>query len=348
MLVTVGNKQHDQTARKIIGGPRPQLLGTPRTPRKISAEEDMMDDLPEKRRNVFRRALKGLGGRSSNDLAKIEDMLNQLLNEVADLKAVQEPPTNPTKYRGNGFSSYENMRDVAQDGYEPEGRAGTSSTDNLSDFHSNPPAHQMSGGRAIEGRRASQNRVSTVLEADEEPDTYLEAHEQNILDNQFEHNEQLLTPTREVPRTGSAPLGTPRRSTMPQGTQSNENTPRTEKSRNHKSTSSSFFPKISRWSKTTTSSVVDNFRNSNRTERPFSGVSHSGSELNYDDDHHYDPHGDDRLRSNTSLEHERAPSPLIPSQVSDKPAYQAHRDSLNLQHPQPRAGPTARYRRRRA
>jgi hypothetical protein len=39
----------------------------------------------------------------------------------------------------------------------------------------------------------------------------------------------------------------------------------------------------------------------------------------------------------------RPPSPLIPSQVSDNPKYQAHRNSLNLQHPQPRQGPTGRY-----
>ena len=65
--------------------------------------------------------------------------------------------------------------------------------------------------------------------------------------------------------------------------------------------------------------------------------------MNFNTNDHYDPQGDDRLRSNDSLEHERPPSPLIPSQVSEKPAYHAHRDSLNLQHPQPRPGPTARY-----
>lgn len=60
----------------------------------------------------------------------------------------------------------------------------------------------------------------------------------------------------------------------------------------------------------------------------------------------YDPRGDDRIRSNVSLENDRPPSPLIPSQVSnssEKPTYEAHRDSMNLQHPQPRVGTTARY-----
>ena len=79
-------------------------------------------------------------------------------------------------------------------------------------------------------------------------------------------------------------------------------------------------------------------------------MSHSGSDLDqdaYTGPEYYDHRGDDKLRSNTSLEREmqndRPPSPLVPSQVSENPRYQAHRDSLNLQHPQPRQGPTARY-----
>lgn len=69
---------------------------------------------------------------------------------------------------------------------------------------------------------------------------------------------------------------------------------------------------------------------------------------------------DDRLRSNGSLAREqqysqqqqpaalgaeqvRSPSPLIPDNESDGPRYQAHRNSLNLQHPQPRPGPTHRH-----
>jgi len=69
----------------------------------------------------------------------------------------------------------------------------------------------------------------------------------------------------------------------------------------------------------------------------------------------YDVHDDDRLRSNTSLAREerasirsaRSPSPLIPEEhlqyEMEDPKYQAHRNSLNLQHPQPRAGPTGRH-----
>jgi hypothetical protein len=47
------------------------------------------DDTPTKRRNLFRRALKGLSSRSHNDLKKVEDMLTDLLLETETLKHAQ-------------------------------------------------------------------------------------------------------------------------------------------------------------------------------------------------------------------------------------------------------------------
>ena len=349
MLVEAGNKQHDRTVQKVtLGGPRPQPAGAPRLSRRSSAEDE--EETTSKRRNVFRRALKGLSSRNQNDISKIEDMLVHLLGEVEGLKASQEARPTAGDTRVESLGSYNNLRAAGPDGYEPEGHAGTGST-GYSGYFSNPPSRENIAIRNRDGRQASQNRVSTVLEADEE----LDEHEQNVLDHQFENNERLLTPTKEHPRADSVPLATPPQIQMPTGTQSNEHTPRTntDKSRKHKSTSSSsFFPKISRWSKTTASSMGDNFRNSGRKERPFSEASRSGSELqHYDTNDHYDPQGDDRLRYNDSLGDEndvtpqenRPPSPLIPSQVSEAPKYEAHRNSMNLQHPQPRPGPTQRF-----
>ncbi|KAL9605361.1 MAG: hypothetical protein Q9179_001454 [Wetmoreana sp. 5 TL-2023] len=347
MIIDVGNKQHDRTAQKIINGPRPQPLGTPRVPRRASTEDEIAGDLPKKK-NVFRRALKGLGGRNSNDLARMEDMLIQLLEEVEELKAGQGLQRGDTVGRSGSQESYNNRsREIGADGYEPEGQAGTSSTGNQSANSSNSHIRQGNPMRSAEGRRASQNRVSTVLEGDEELETY----EQNVLNNQFDNNEELLTPTRGYARAGSVPLNTPPETRLPTGAQSNEHTPKTatDKSRKHKSSSSSFVPKISRWSKTTASSTGDNARNSRQQPRPLSEASRSGSDLQYNGNDHYDPQGDDRLRSNDSLAndpmgHEARPrSPLVPSNVSDDPKYQAHRNSLNLQHPQPRPGPTHRY-----
>ncbi|KAL8690511.1 MAG: hypothetical protein Q9218_004057 [Villophora microphyllina] len=341
MIIDTGNKQHDRTIQKIIGGPRPQPLGTPRVPRRASTEDEIVGDLPKKK-NVFKRALKGLGGRNSNDLARMEDMLIQLLEEVEELKTGQGMQRGDAAVRPGSQESYNSRsREVAADGYEPEGQA---STGNHSANSSTSPFRQGNAMRSSEGRRASQNRVSTVLEGDEE----LDAYEQNVLSN----NEELLTPTRGYPRGGSVPLDTPPQTYAPTGAHSNENTPRTDKSRKHKSSSSSFFiPKISRWSKTTTSSATDNARNSRQQPRPLSEASRSGSDIQYNTHDHYDPQGDDRLRSNDSLAndpmgHHEAPrprSPLVPSTVSEDPKYQAHRNSLNLVHPQPRAGGTDRY-----
>ncbi len=347
MIIDTADKQHERTTQKIIGGPRPQPNSGSRASRGISAEDEALDDLPAKRRNVFKRALKGLSMRSSNDLGKIEEMLQTLLGEVEGLKAAQGLRPNTSTQHTNSFNSYDDLHATAPEaGYEPEGHAGTGSTGNQSGYLSNSPSrHGVM--RNYEGRRGSGNRVSTVLEGDEE----LDAHEQALLSNQFENSEQLLTPTRDYVRHGSVPLNTPPQVHIPTGAHSNDNTPRTgtDKSRKHKSSSSSFFPKISRWSKTTASSVGDNFKSTNRKERPLSEASRSGSLLNYDANDHYDARDEDRLRSSYSLENERGgsqirpPSPLIPSQVAEDPKYQAHRNSLNLQHPQPRPGPTQRY-----
>ena len=350
ILVDASNKQHDRTINKIIlGGPRPQPAGATKFARRSPAEDE--EEMTAKKRNVFRRALQGLSSRNQNDISKIEDMLVHLLGEVEGLKASQEIRPSVGNTRDQSLKSYEKLRAAGPDGYEPEGQAGTGST-GQSGYFSNPSSRETSAMRNRDVRQGSQNRVSTVLEADEEPDE----HEQNVLDHQFENNERLLTPTKENLRAGSVPLATPPQVHLPTGTHSNEHTPRTgtDKSRKHKSSSSSIFgfPKISRWSKTTTSSMGDNVRNSGRKERPFSEASRSGSELqHYDNDDHYDPHGDDRLRSNESLEDDeditpqdnRPPSPLIPSQVSEAPKYEAHRNSMNLQHPQPRPGPTQRF-----
>lgn len=340
-------KQHDRTISKLtVGGPRPQPGAAP-TRRTLVEEEG--EDPAAKKRSIFRRALKGLGNRSQNDISKIEETLERLLNEVQDLKSGEFRASAPAMR--DSVDSYNNMRPAAADGYGPEGQTGTGSAGQSSHFLGSPSR----GPSAMRDfRNSSQNRVSTVLEADEE----LDDHERNVLDT------GLLTPTREHPRADSVPLQTPPQTQLPTGTQSNEHTPKTssDRTRKHKSNSSSFVPKFSRWSKTTTSSIADNPRNSNgRRERPFSEASRSG-ELQQYDNGHYSPTGDDRIRSTESfvndssataraqrqddMEEDRPQSPLIPSEVSAKsedPKYQAVRNSVNLQHPQPRPGPTHRY-----
>ncbi|EDN10585.1 predicted protein [Histoplasma mississippiense (nom. inval.)] len=342
MMIDANVKQHDRT-QKVVGGPRPQPLGIARTPRHTTADEDVERS---KRKGVFKRALKGLSLKGSNDLTRVEDMLVHLLLEVEALRASQEG-----RSLGTGVAnSKENFHEPGQDGYEPEGQTGTSSTGggDKSGFSNSP---RLAGDmKAASNRRGSDHRISPVMEGDEglEP---LTADEQDLLDQQAATDAQLMGHPK---RGGSAPLGTPPRVPLASGALSTDTTPKmsNDKSRKHKSSSSSFFPKISRWSKTTASSMGENIRNSiqtSRKDRYSSEISRSGSDLEqdgYNTNDYYDPHGDDRLRSNISLDQRqenRPPSPLVPSQLSEYPKYQAHRDSLNLQHPQPRQGPTDRY-----
>ena len=355
IMVDAGNKQHDRTIQKlIIGGPRPQPPLNTRDSRGATGLDEG-DDAISKKRNVFRRALRGLGGRSQTDITRIEERLGLLLAEVQGLKNSQDPQLSATFLRHERSQSLNNLQ-MPIDDLQNLGDRLTVNSPGKGNRFSGSPSRGPSAIRGTEYRQTSLNRVSTVMEADEE----LEEHEREVLD---QHEQDLLTPTRENRRSESVPLGTPPQLQLPPGgTQSNDQTPKTstERSRKHKSTSSSFGPKVSRWSKTTASSIGDHFRNGTRKERPFSEASRSG-ELHQYEGEHYSPQGDDRIRSNDSFlkddqesperireeyeedEEERAPSPLIPSQVSEGPKYSAVRNSVNLQHPQPRPGPTHRY-----
>lgn len=347
MIMSQNDKRANVTEQRILQGPRPQPLGSPRVPR--SSTEDF-NDVEQKRKNVFKRALKGLSMKGDNDIKKIEAMLIQLLGEVEGLKEAQT--LNLSQHnRSNSLNSYENLRASGDPGYEPEGRSGTAESPNQSGFLSNPSSRRLVDMRSGFDLPHEPHRVSTVAEEDEE---YEE-------DGPYENTERMTTPTQEARRNNSLSQETPPPASRAyrDSSQSQENTPK----RKHKSNTSSLFgiPKISRWSKTTTSSHRDSEslpRNSGSGEqRPYSaGSGRSGSQVNiaYFGDGQYDLRDDERYRSNPSLVQEdlggvRSPSPLIPSEDGhdqygmDDPKYQAHRNSLNLQHPQPRPGPTGRH-----
>ncbi|KAK3054545.1 hypothetical protein LTR09_004274 [Extremus antarcticus] len=393
MIMQSTDRSVDQTVQKALNGPRPLPGDSPRTPRLQSQE-----DIQTKRKGVLRRALKGLtGSKSANDLAKVEGMLMQILDNVEDLKhqggsGAQRDIAGSvgSPYTTDSLDSYERLRNVPDSGYEPEGQAGTSSTPSHSGGLSlTPRGEKQQFHSGYDGRRNSVNRVSTVLEGDEEE---LEPHEAHVLENQFEHNEGFLTPTQENQRARgfTSPMGTPPHNGVPYGgLQPDEITPRsTDKQRKHKSTSSSVFgaPKVSRWSKTTTSSAAPDPATLDspnvRNRRPVSEASSRTESSSGYGDKQYELRDDDRLSSKQSFARDRdmadnksmrsqvskmtrTPSPLIPSEASinqrdvyddepspiqedldyelDDPKYQAHRNSLLLQHPQPRQGPTARH-----
>ncbi|KAL1310516.1 hypothetical protein AAFC00_000801 [Neodothiora populina] len=406
MIMKNTDRDADITVQKVLSGPRPMPAGAvpARSPRGSYDSEESAT----KRKNIFKRALKGLSSRNNNDLARIEDMLNQLLGDVEVLKVSQGAGAvrPPMSLRTDSLDSYdyEERRAGVSSGYEPEGEAGTSSTPNQSGGQlSLTPTKDKHFHSGYDGRRGSVNRVSTVMEEGDEDESYLNPHEEQILDDHFEGNPRLLTPTQEsYNKRSPRSIGTPPQARF---VDDRDRTPERspEQQRKHKSTSSSLFgiPKFSRWSKTTASTDQDYKRKSYQSNN--SKASRSGDSIDKDvyNDDDYRLRSDDRLRSTQSLAREqnaeaaslrsgrstltRTPSPLLPSENGsyhhekplmsggaghpspnnqlrqedlqrfdqdiddldaisfDDPKYQAYRNSLLLQHPQPRPGPTHRH-----
>ncbi len=345
VIITEVQGNTEKSVQKVINGPRPQPQSASRSLRQGSQDE-MYDDIRNKKRNVFRRALKGLSMKSSNDLGKIEDMLVTLLGEVEGLKVAQG--LKPNSHPGESFDdlgqedNYENDR-----GYEPEGNAGTSTASHASQSGHLSIPRGASGSRPFETRKFSDHRISTVPEGDEEE---AEHHEPAVLASQFDMDDRLLTPTREIPRGGSVPIGTPPQQYVAPASLSNDNTPKTDKKKKHASSSSSgWIPKVSRWSETTASTVLRGFRSSGRssgrkTEDQYAEPpSRSGSDLGNYQEHEHDPYGDDKLHSGFSQEQIQQYNENEPPLPPEDPKYKAQRNTLNLQHPQPRPGPTHSY-----
>jgi hypothetical protein len=366
VIITEVKENTEKTVQRAINGPRPYPGSAPRSIQGGSQAPTLNgDDLNAKKRSIFRRALKGLGTKGTNDLGRIEDMLMHLLTEVDVLKA-QTAPGNPGSNQGE--QSYDQLQPEVQyeqdHGYEPEGHAGTSTASHPS--QSGHLSIQSRGTSVKPGyeRKASAHRISTVPEDNEE---------------EYEHHRDdelhLMTPAQDQ-RGSSVPLATPPgAAAQTQTSMSNENTPRTEESKKHKSGRSSWFriPKISRWSETTASSGVPESRHSKQSSRDENGnfppgPSRSGSLDHYQDNYQFaapQPIQTDKLHTGFSEQdlthgglhedhgdqaYEQMPplSPPVPNWMSlsmtpEDPKYKAHRDSLNLQHPQPRPGQTERF-----
>lgn len=370
-VITEVKDNTERTVQRHIGGPRP-FPGS--AARSIQGSQGGTDN-EKKTRNLWRRALKGLGNKGTNDLTRIEDMLMQLLSEVDVLKE-------QTAHGGSSHESGPSMDNIQpavqyeQDrGYEPEGRAGTSTASYASQSgHLSIPRNASGYERKV----SSGHRISTVPEGDEEDyhdDSNIVIHNHSTTD--------MVGSGQEPERGNSAPRGpSPQRPLGIQTSLSNENTPRTDKGKKHKSNgSSSWFPKISRWSETTASSVGKAFRKSKETEGNSlrGGPSRSGSDLvAYEDYPVSDPYLEDFLHSGLSENSlnksqqgkdpnqiepsmeftlagvSRTPIPRSPSPVQSQfpinystpedPKYKAHRNSVNLQHPQPRPPQTEQYR----
>ncbi|KAH7148552.1 hypothetical protein EDB81DRAFT_650146 [Dactylonectria macrodidyma] len=358
--VIFANSESTEKLYKAINGPRP-YPGTATRSIQSASQIDTLNDAAVKKKNLWKRALQGLSAKGTSDLSRIEDMLMQLLGEVDVLKTqTAPPPVSTSGGRGHSFENLQPEGHYEQDrGYEPEGNSTIS--------HASQSGHlslSQSRSKLRDERKFSDNRISTVQEHEEE---YQYDHPSPTTERA---DPNLLTPTRSASnlhRGTSVPLDTPPQpsGSMPQP-MSAENTPRTGKK--HKASGSSgWLPKISRWSGTTASSVGKAFRGSGKKEAKYEDYapSRSGSSMaSYDEDYQHDQHNqhhqqnpyeEDKLHTgfseqdlggsaaqpNLDATATRRDSNFTPDEA---PKYKVHRNSLNLQHPQPRPGQTERFR----
>ncbi|KAF1730458.1 hypothetical protein CRV24_009921 [Beauveria bassiana] len=338
--VIFSNVDNTEKLQKAINGPRP-FPGTATRSLQSASQAGTLDEATKKK-NLWKRALQGLSAKGTNDLSRIEDMLVQLLGEVDVLKSQTAPPISSGD-QGQSLEHLQPEGHYEQDkGYEPEGNSTPS--------HASVPR----GLQAAE-HKYSDHRISTVQEDDDEYVYDLPSA------STAKPNPDMLSPGHDanLQRGGSVPPEiSPQTSSGAQQTAlSADNTPRSEKGKKHKSNGSSgWIPKISRWSETTASSVGRAFRGSGASKKgskydEFQPPSRSGSSLASYDDAYVDQtlYGVDKLHtgfSNPALNQERAgpAQPTVPSfALSEDPKYKAHRNSVNLQHPQPRQGQTERH-----
>ncbi|KAK4229625.1 hypothetical protein QBC38DRAFT_411872 [Podospora fimiseda] len=364
VIITEVKENTEKTVTRAINGPRPYPGSAPRSIHAGSTANTIIND-DIKKRSIFRRALKGLGAKSANDLGRIEDMLNQLLTEVDSLKARTAPGPHASAQDQQMYDALQQEGQYEQDhGYEPEGHAGTSTASHASQSGYLSIQSRGTSVKPAYDRKVSAHRISTVPEDNEEDHG-------DIPDNasiNYDHPEVLMTPAHV--RGDSVPLATPPQAIQhAQGSLSNENTPRTEESKKKGRSSWFRIPKISRWSETTASSAPESNRLSKQSQKVDdggfpTGPSRSGSLDHYSDNYELAPpqpiHSDTlhtgfseqdlpgtlHQEGNDQGMYGQMPQSGPPNWVTmtpEDPKYKAHRDSLNLQHPQPRQGQTERF-----
>ncbi|KAI5925128.1 hypothetical protein F4810DRAFT_708930 [Camillea tinctor] len=346
----------EKTVKRHLGGPRP-FPGS--AARSIQGSQAGTDDLPAKKRNLLRRALQGLSAKGTNDLGRIEDMLMQLLTDVDVLKHQTAGNEGLMSTQNRSVENLQSEMPYEHDrGYEPEGNAGTSTASHASHSgHLSTPQSRNASTRFANDRKFA-DRISTV------PEDENEYNSRPVSAQQAYTQQGLLSPIEDRTRGGSLPIGTPPQSSpqMHQYSVSNENTPRTDEGKKNKTKSSGFASKVSRWSETTASSISKAFRSSggSRKQEEYMPAppSRSGSDFaNYDSyQQHQDVYGNDTLHSGFSqdvippmndnvpttpmMSHPQGPATYA---TPEDPKYKAHRNSVNLQHPQPRNGQAQRF-----
>ena len=358
-IVTEVQDNTEKTVRMHVGGPRP-YPGSNGAKSIQTGSQAGTDEVAAKKASLFKRALKGLSAKGSNDLGRIEDMLMRLLSEVDVLKAQTAGPRIAAP-QPSSLDALQPAVQYEQDrGYEPDGIAGTSTASHGSQSgHLSLPQRGPSAKLGYDRKFVTENRISTVHEHEDEysiPETPTPRQE----GGNFTANPDVLMSPADKRHNGSAP-STPQGAAVRAGTSaSQENTPKDKGKKNKSKDSQGWFPKISRWSETTASSVGNKFRLSGTSKKNESGdlvvqqaPALSGSELGAYDAEGFlrtDPEGDDKIRLQTGysepdLAGSMRQTPPNPStyMTPEDPKYKAHRNSVNLQHPQPRPGNTDKH-----
>ncbi|KAF4999544.1 hypothetical protein FDECE_11488 [Fusarium decemcellulare] len=344
--VIFAGQENTEKLQRAINGPRPYP-----GPRSIqsSSQLDTLNEAAAKK-NLFKRALQGLSTKGTSDFKRIEEILFQILGEVDVLKTQTAPAVSTSGGRGPSFDNLHPEGHFEQDrGYEPEGNS------TITPSQSGHLSLSQSRSRLANDRKVSDSRIPTVTEHEDE---YEYDHPSPAGERT---GANLLTPSRSgFQRGNSVPLDTPPQPSGVTQPMSNENTPRTDKSKKHKSGGSTgWLPKFSRWSGTTASSVGKAFRGKKEAKYEDFPPSRSGSSLasyNDEDAYPHQPYGEDKLHTGFS-EQELGMGPTASGanpgapprrentmSPGDAPKYKVHRNSLNLQHPQPRQGQTERFR----
>ncbi|KAG5958908.1 hypothetical protein E4U58_005192 [Claviceps cyperi] len=370
--VIFSSVENTEKLQKAIKGPRPYPNGSASRSFQSSSHAGTLDENGVRKKNLWKRALQGLSNKGSNELSRIEDMMMQLLVEVNVSKMQTAQPGS----RGGLGQSYENAMPETQyeDDKEYEAEGSSHRT------NGKQPAAATAGRSGRSGslgggdiRRVSEHRISPVPESqneDEDENVRIHQYDESRLSLERSAGDYLQTPTRveQIQRGGSVPLETPPRLAPAADPQplSAENTPRCGKGKKSKSSSLGWLPRISRWSGTTASSVGKALRGSGASKKAPKNDDHlpatrtNSSFSCYDGLEVYEPesyaHADKLPHtgfSDPSLVAARGqvrpssfhgPAPLSQYARPEDPKYKAHRNSLNLQHPQPRPGQTERFR----
>ncbi|KAK6332523.1 hypothetical protein TWF730_004186 [Orbilia blumenaviensis] len=322
----------DQGAEKTVaklGAPRP-VIPLPIS-RQIKAPRNFEEEKEEahKKTNIFRKALKGLSMKSSNDLARIEDMLVQLLGEVEGLKAaasyaytesntashagdhVQMPVRTQSIRSQQTHQTYNNASANNLGAVDYSAAAGIGqrimNSNGELNYHygvSNPAILQQAGN--IVNREGTPNDDGMRTP-------------RGFRDVQPEQHPAHSVPTIQTIQTPLEPVSPP---APHNSSQFNENSPTVDKGKKRESAQ-----KASRWSETTTSSGFKSFFS---RKKKGDGMEQSRTNSEFEEDWAGTPQIGTTENSPYPQQSRQVASPIY-----EKPSLEANRRSLEIKQPKP-------------